>query len=114
MITGSKLKTVGLLLRMTEFIRNSSQVFIMDSGFYVLIGLIEFAKRGLFSSAVIKKHRYWPKYVPGKKVREYFVEELVGTSDALSALLENTPFHIFCLKEKNHVMILILTYRTME
>eukprot|EP00548_Thalassiothrix_antarctica_P012229 CAMPEP_0194154998 /NCGR_PEP_ID=MMETSP0152-20130528/62825_1 /TAXON_ID=1049557 /ORGANISM="Thalassiothrix antarctica, Strain L6-D1" /LENGTH=148 /DNA_ID=CAMNT_0038861527 /DNA_START=890 /DNA_END=1336 /DNA_ORIENTATION=- len=114
MITGSELKTVGLVLRMTKSMYYSRRVVIMDSGFCVLRGLIELAKRGFFASAVIKKRRYWTKYVPGDKIKEYFLDKPVGTSDALHGILDNTPFHIFCLKEENYVMSLMSTYGTME
>lgn len=47
--------TVGLMLRMTEPIWHSSRVVVMDSGFCVLLGVIELKKKGLFGTALIKK-----------------------------------------------------------
>jgi hypothetical protein len=43
-------------------------VVILDSGFCVLQCLVELKKIGVFASAVIKKRRYWPKYVPGEQI----------------------------------------------
>lgn len=44
-------KTVGLLLRMTRPIWNTGRVVILDSGFCVLSGIVELAKRGLHGGA---------------------------------------------------------------
>ena len=54
-------RTAGLLLRLCESIMHSGRVVIMDSGFCVLQALIELLHVGVYSSAVIKKRRYWPK-----------------------------------------------------
>ena len=56
-------KTVGLLLRLTEPIWNQGKVVILDSGFCVLQGILELAKKGVFAAALIKKCHYWPNYV---------------------------------------------------
>jgi hypothetical protein len=48
-------KTVGLLLRMTRPIWNTGRVVILNSGFCVLSGMLELAKRGLHGGALIKK-----------------------------------------------------------
>ena len=65
-------KTVGLLLRMTRPIHNTGRLVILDSGFCVLKGLVELGKVGLFASALIKKRRYWPKYIRGEEIKEHF------------------------------------------
>ena len=54
-------KTVGLLLRMTENIWHSGRVVVLDSGFCVLLALIEIKKKGLFAAAVIKKKKVLAK-----------------------------------------------------
>jgi hypothetical protein len=59
-------ETVGLLLRLCQGIAGRGMVVILDSGFCVFQGLVELKKIGVFVSAVIKKRRYWPKYVPGE------------------------------------------------
>jgi hypothetical protein len=41
----------------------------MDSGFCVLqILIIKLASVGAYSSAVIKKRRYWPKYIDNGEI----------------------------------------------
>jgi hypothetical protein len=53
-------KTTGLLLQLTDSIAHSGRVVIMDIGFCVLKALIKLASVGVFASAVVKKHCYWP------------------------------------------------------
>mmetsp|Transcript_16336 Transcript_16336/g.24727 ORF Transcript_16336/g.24727 Transcript_16336/m.24727 type:complete len:228 (-) Transcript_16336:616-1299(-) len=64
--------TVGLLLILTKGLHGSGKVVIMDSGFCVLKGIVELQKLGVFASALIKKGRYWPKYVKGEEVKAKF------------------------------------------
>ena len=58
-------KTSGLLLRLCESISHTGKVVILDSGFYALTGIIVLKKIGMYASALIKKRRYWPKYIKG-------------------------------------------------
>ena len=50
---------------LTKSIYNTGRIIVLDSGFCILQGLIELRKIGLFAHAVIKKRRYWPRYVKG-------------------------------------------------
>ena len=61
-------KTGALLLRLTKSIFTTGKVVILDSGFCVLRAIIELRKKGVFASALIKKRKYWPKYVPGEAI----------------------------------------------
>eukprot|EP00977_Amphora_coffeiformis_P000513 scaffold130_cov151-Amphora_coffeaeformis.AAC.2 len=107
-------KTVGLLLRLTEPIWHSSRVVILDSGFCVLKGIIALRQKGVFASALIKKRRYWPAYVPGDDIDRHFDDKEVGYVDALQGYLEDRPFHVFAMKEPDYVMKLMSTYGTNE
>jgi hypothetical protein len=40
-------------------------------------------KIGVFASAVIKKRRYWPKYVPGDSIDDRMKDKDIGNVDAL-------------------------------
>jgi Transposase IS4 len=100
-------KTVGLLLRLTESIHHSGQVVIMDSGFCVLLALVKLASFGVYSSAVIKKRRYWPKYIDGGEIDSHFDLKEVGQTDSLPGMLDGTNFKVFCMKEEDYVMKLM-------
>ena len=50
-------KTVGLFLCMMKRYFATGRYVILDSGFYVLKGLIQLRKKGIFSFVVINKRR---------------------------------------------------------
>ena len=64
-------RTIGLLLWLCKSIYGRGMVVILDSGFCVLKKLVMLWKVGVFASAVIKKRRYWPKYVPGAAIDKH-------------------------------------------
>lgn len=107
-------KTVGLLLRLTKRLNGSGKVVILDSGFCVLKGIIELRKKGVFAAAVIKKRRYWPKYIDGGMVKEYFMSKEVGDVDSFGGCLDGIPYHIFCMKDEGYTTMLMSTYGTNE
>ena len=45
---------------------------IMDSVFGVLLFVIALKKMVLFSAALIKKRRYWPRYVKAEDIKAHF------------------------------------------
>ena len=51
-------KTVGLLLRLTKPLWHTAKLVILDSGFFVLKGIVEFQKKGVFALVLIKNRRY--------------------------------------------------------
>ena len=57
---------------------HSGRNVIMDLGFYVLQALIELLLVGVYSSAVIKKRRYWQKYIDGEGIDQHFQTKEVG------------------------------------
>ena len=103
---------VGLLLRMLFPIFHLGFVVILDSGFCVLKGIVELCKKGVFTCALIKKRRYWLKYIHGDEVKEHFNDKEVGGANSWGGKLEDVPFHVFTMKEPDYVMSLISTYGT--
>ena len=85
---------------------------ILDSGFCVLKGIIELHKNGVFASALIKKRRYWPKYIHGDEIKEHFKDKEVGDADSWAGQLDDVPFHVFGMKEPDYVMSLMSTNGT--
>ena len=76
---------------------------------FVLKGIVELHKEGVFASALIKKRRYWPKYIHGDEVKEHFNDKEVGDADSWGGKLECVPFHVFAMKEPDYVMSLMST-----
>ena len=103
-------KTVGLLLRMTKSIWNTGRVVVLDSGFCVLMALIALEKHGLFAHALIKKRRYWPKYICVESIKSKCAGKPVGFVDALPGTLDGIPFYVFAMKEPDYVMSVMSTY----
>jgi hypothetical protein len=68
-------KTTSLLLDLCKDMYGTGKVVVLDSGFCVLEGLIALKKLGVFAHAVIKKRRYWPKYIPGDEIDTHMREK---------------------------------------
>ena len=103
-------KTVGLLLRLCKPLYATGCVVVLDSGFCVLRGLTELLKKGVFASAVIKKRRYWPRYVDGDAIESRMEGKAIGACDALHGTLDGTGYVLFAMKEPDYTMKIMSTY----
>ena len=103
-------KTGALLLRLTQSIFTTGKVVILDSGFCVLKAIIALRKKGVFASALVKKRRYWPRYVPGPAMAAHMETKKVGECDSLRGTLDGVPYDLFALKEPDYIMKLMSTY----
>jgi hypothetical protein len=73
-------KTVGLMLRMCKPIFHSGNLVILGSGLCILQSIIELKKVGVFAAALIKKQRFWPKYVTnGNAITSHFANKDMDT-----------------------------------
>jgi len=106
--------TTGLLLRLCKSFFHMAKIVVLDSGFCVLRALVELRKRGVFAHALIKKRKYWPKYIKGDEIKAHFQGREVGTADAISGTLDQVPFHVFAMKEPDYTMMVMSTYGTNE
>ena len=87
---------------------------MLDSGFCVLQGIAELRKKGVFSAALIKKRKYWPKHIDGDGIKAHFKDLEVGTVDAMKGSLDGVNVQVHCLKEPEYVMMLMSSYGTLE
>ena len=73
---------------------------VLDSGFCVLLALIELHKRGVFAAALIKKRQYWPKFIDGNAIAAHFEDKEVGDIDSWPGKMveanRETNFHVVC------------------
>ena len=106
--------TIGTLLHLSKPVHGTGKIFILDSGFCVLQGLIKLKKRGCFTYALIKKWRYWLKHIPGNEIIAHFANKEIGDADAISGILDEVPFYILGMKEPDFVMQIMTTYGTMK
>jgi Transposase IS4 len=102
-------KTVGLLFRLTHSIWRRSSCLVLDIGFCVSKGLVERRKVVVFAATLIKKRRYWPKYIHGDAMKHHFQDREVGSVDSWPGKLDGVPFHKLCMKEPDYAMALMIT-----
>ena len=71
--------------------------------------------KGVYAAALIKKHRYWPKSVPGDLTNRHFSDKEVGDVDMLEAGTEDDKsFHILFLKETDYVIKIMALRMTLD
>ena len=63
--------------------------------------------------ALIKKHHYWPKYIPSNNIVGHFTGKGIGESDALQGMLDDVKFLVVAMKEPDYVMMITTTYGTL-
>ena len=105
-------KTVGLLLHVLEPIFGKGNMAVLDSRFCVLKGIVELKKHGVYASTLIKKWKYWPKYIKGKAIKQHFEVKQVGDCDSWKGNMDEVPFHVYTMKESDYVMSLMCMYGT--
>ena len=103
-------KTGCLLLRLTKALYTTGKVVILDSGFCVLQAIIALRDKGVFASALIKKRKYWPKWIDGDMIDKAMEDKAVGECDSYRGTLNNVPYDVFCMKEPEYVMKIMSTY----
>ena len=76
----------------------TGKVVILDSFLLLLLALIVLKKMGVFSTALIKKIRYWPRYVKGEEIKAHFEDAPVGDIQIFPDKINEAKFDLFCLK----------------
>ena len=66
----------------------------------------------MYAATLIKKRRYWPKYIPGDETIEHFKDKEVGHVDALKGTMDGVLFYVHAMKEPDYTMMLMATYGT--
>ena len=59
--------------------------FVLGNSFCVENGVFELEAREVYSGALVKKRRYWPKNVPGDSINSHFVNKYVADFNMLEA-----------------------------
>ena len=63
---------------------------------------------------VIKKRRYWPKYVPDGVIHNHIEDKSVVEVEVLNDKLYFQELNIFAMKNNNHVIMPVSYYDTLE
>ena len=83
---------------------------ITKSGFFVLKGISETRKMGVYGSTLIKKRRYWSRGVYGYPINDYFRLKHIGDVGCLSGEWYKTDFNIFILKNPYYNIMMMSTF----
>ena len=88
--------TVELVLNMTEPIHHSGKIVTGDSGFCVALGVTALRQQGVQAQFqfLIKKRRYWPKYVPGDYIDNHMMQKPLGETETFVQELGGVRFLI--------------------
>jgi hypothetical protein len=87
-------KTDALMLRMAEPLFGTGSVLMFDSGFCSINGMVQLAKRGVYSSCVIKKKKYWPKGIDGDEIESHMAGKAIGVSECRQGTKDGVKFHL--------------------
>jgi len=104
---------VGTMMRMCEPIFGSGKIVRMDSGFCVSKGITKLAENGVYGQALIKKRKYWPKYVPGDMIDEYMSTKAVGEACTFKQVLDGRDFFVHCMKNRDYVTKIMSCHGTL-
>ena len=80
------------MLCLTKELHGKGNIFVLDSVFCVLQGLVKIKKKGVYGAAIIKKRQCWTKNINGNNIMSHFTKKDVGDIYALCSDLENVPF----------------------
>ena len=109
-------KVAALVVRMTRPLWGSGRAVIMDSGFGYIPSVVRLREKGLFSTTVVKKHRYWPKYTKAKEAIAEMQGKEVGTIRVRRGEYklhgESHTLHLVALADSLHTSLMITNWST--
>jgi hypothetical protein len=59
---------------------------------------------GVFAGALIKKRRFWPKYIAGDAIDNHLAGKNVGDVAAVEGYLDDTIYNVWAMKEPDYTM----------
>ena len=89
-------RTVELLIDMTEPTHGTGKVVTGDSGFCMATGVTALNAKGVYGQFLIKKRRYWPKYVPGDQIDKHMRAKGLGETATYVQDVEGMRFLVHC------------------
>ena len=103
-------KTSSLMCEMTEPIHGTGKIVSMDSGFCVTVGILHLHDFGVYGQSLIKKRKYWPKWVPGDAIDAYFEGKPLGFVKTYRQMIEGIPFNVHCTRDDRFVTKMMSTH----
>ena len=65
-------------------------------------------------AALVQKRRYWTSNIKGDEIDAHFAPKEVGNVDAVKQVEDRVAYHVFLMKDPDHVMKLMTTCGTLE
>ena len=87
-----------LMLIMTNPLWGTGMVVVIDSGFFVLEGLILMVDKGVLGSELIKKRRYWPNEMTVEEIILHIQHKEVGYVNAVQVSIIGKRYHIMSIE----------------
>ena len=85
----------------------------MNSGLYVLDGLISMVEKGVFGSLLIKKRRYWAKGVTAEEILRHTKNKEVRYVDAVQDSVRGKIYLIIAIQDPNYRILTMKTCGTL-
>ncbi len=61
--------------------------------------IAQLQKKGVFAASLIKKQKYWPKYIDGNGIQAHLKDKEVDMVDATKGSLDEVKVQVHCFKE---------------
>ena len=104
--------TAALVTRMTRPIWGTSRVVLLDSGFGFLPCLQALRAKGLFSTCVIKKRKYWPAGTEGDVLLSELASREVGKVRVREGSKDGCKVWVAGMADSKHIGIMANTWCT--
>ena len=109
-------KIAALVVRMTTPIWGSGKVVIMDSGFGYVPSIVQLKEKGLYTTTVIKKKAYWPKYTKAVDAVNHMAGKEVGTVKVRNGKYKggegSSPISLVALADSLHTSLMLTNWST--
>ena len=111
-------KVAALVVRMTEGLHGSGRCIILDSGFGYVPAVVQLRNKGLYSTAYIKKHAFWPKYTLAQEAVDAMHDKAVGEVNVRKGTYETGEgrFEVYMVAQADskHTSLMLSNWGTTE
>ena len=71
---------------------------------------MQLIKRGIYAGVLIKRRRYWPKFIPGNTIDNFMSTKETGEITSLVGKLDGYNYSVFVMKEPDYTSKIMATY----
>lgn len=78
------------------------------------MGVVALHKLGVHGQFLVKKQRYWLKFVPGDEINAYMMAKPLGHTKLFVQTLEDMRFYVHCTCISEYVTKIMSTHSVLE